>query len=194
MAETATRELLRLHAEAMSLFSRTVHRVRDDQWGSATPCTDWSVRELVNHLTVEQLWVPPLVTGGATVAEVGDRFDGDQLGPDPVEAWDRAASGARESWLRPGALDRTVHLSMGESSGAEYCSEMTMDATVHAWDLARAIGADERIPDSLVDFSMGEVEPYAGTLAASGLFEPPVPVPDNADPQTRLLALLGRAA
>ena len=57
-----------------------------DQWALDTPCTEWNVRTLVNHVTVEDLWVPPLLRG-ATIEEIGDRFDGDQLGDDPKAAW-----------------------------------------------------------------------------------------------------------
>ncbi|MEV8154693.1 maleylpyruvate isomerase family mycothiol-dependent enzyme, partial [Streptomyces fradiae] len=71
--------LLDRHQEALDLFSSHVHAVRDDQWGAPTPCAEWSVRDLVNHLTGEQLWVPDLVREGRSVAEVGDAYDGDVL-------------------------------------------------------------------------------------------------------------------
>ena len=69
---------------------------------------------------------------------------------------------------------------------------MTADAVVHTWDLSRAIGADERLPESLVAAALREVEPYAGALEGSGLFAAPVQPPAGADAQTRLLCLLGR--
>ncbi|WP_374984947.1 TIGR03086 family metal-binding protein [Streptomyces fradiae] len=181
-----------LHQEALDLFSSHVHAVRDEQWDAPTPCAEWSVRDLVNHLTGEQLWVPDLVREGRTVAEVGDAYDGDVLGDDPVAAWDRAAEGARRAFAEEGALDRTVALSSGDTAATAYCSQMVMDAVVHSWDLARAIGADERLPGPLVDLAYREVAPYADSLAASGLFADPVPSPPDADAQTRLLNLLGR--
>lgn len=72
--------LLDRHQEALDLFSSHVHAVRDDQWGAPTPCAEWSVRDLVNHLTGEQLWVPDLVREGRSVAEVGDAYDGGDPG------------------------------------------------------------------------------------------------------------------
>jgi uncharacterized protein (TIGR03086 family) len=69
---------------------------------------------------------------------------------------------------------------------------MTMDLTVHAWDLARGIGADERLDPELINEVLAFVEPQGEQLAGSGLFAPPVAVSDDADSQTRLLALLGR--
>jgi uncharacterized protein (TIGR03086 family) len=65
---------------------------------------------------------------------------------------------------------------------------------VHAWDLARGIGGDESLDPQLVRVVYGRTQPHADALAASGLFEPPVPVDADADEQTKLLALFGRQA
>ncbi|MEU1784712.1 TIGR03086 family metal-binding protein [Streptomyces sparsogenes] len=184
--------LLARHREALDLFTERVHAVRPDQWDDPTPCTGWTVRDLVNHLAVEQMWVPPLVRDGRTIAEQGDALEGDLLGEDPVATWDEAAAAAREAFTAPGALERTVDLSFGETPAEEYCAQITIDATVHAWDLSRAIGVDERIPKPLVDFSVRAVAPYAAELEKSGMFAAAVEPPSGADAQTKLLALLGR--
>lgn len=184
-------DALSLHATALEEFDRRVRAVRSDQWHEPTPCSDWDVRKLVDHLVTEQLWVP-LLLDGATVEDVGDRFDGDQLGDDPVGAWSRASAAAREAFAVPGALHRPVELSYGRRPAEGYCEEMTMDLAVHAWDLARGIGADERLDPDLVDAVYEGVRRHAEALASTGLFDPPVPVAEDADTQTRLLALLGR--
>lgn len=183
--------LLELHERAFAEFGGRVHAVGPDQWSAPTPCTDWTVRDIVNHLTSEQLWVPPLL-GGATVEQVGSRFDGDVLGADPVSAWDSAATAARAALAEPGAVERTVHLSYGDRPAEFYVRELTSDLLLHAWDLARALGTDETLDAELVDAVLASTEPHASELAASGLFAPPVPVPAGADPQTRLIALSGR--
>ncbi|MEU1116474.1 MULTISPECIES: TIGR03086 family metal-binding protein [unclassified Streptomyces] len=189
---SGTPSVLDRHAEALDLFAERVHAVRGDQWDAPTPCTDWTVRDLVGHLTTEQLWVPALVRDGATTESVGDSFDGDVLGPDPVASWDTAAAAARAAFREPGALDRTVHLSFGDTDATFYLGQMITDLTVHTWDLSRAIGADERLPGPLVDFVRGEVEPHAAELEKSGLFAPAVEPPPGADAQTKLLNLMGR--
>jgi uncharacterized protein (TIGR03086 family) len=184
-------ENLNRYVEAIDFFGARVHTVRDDQWRASTPCTEWTVRDLVNHLTVEQLWVRPMLDG-MTVQEVGDIFDGDQLADDPVGAWERASAAAVEALREPGAMKRTVHLSYGDTPASAYCAQMTTDATVHAWDLSRAIGADEDLPDELATAALHEVEPYANGLHKSGMFAPPIEPSAGADDQTRLLSLLGR--
>lgn len=182
-----------LFAHAVHGFDERVHATRDDQWDAPTPCTDWSVRDLVNHLVVEQLWVPETMAG-KTMEEVGDRFDGDQLGDDPVGAWERASAASLAAVAEPGALERTVHLSRGEAPGGDYIAEMTTDATAHTWDLARGIGADDRLDPDLVAFSILLLLPMKDELSKSGMFAEPVDVPEDADPQTKLLAMIGRRA
>lgn len=186
-------ELLAAHAAALDLFGRRVHDILDDQWDHPTPCTDWNVRDLVAHLVSEQLWAPPLLAG-ETMESVGDALDGDLLGEDPVGAWEAAARGAREAFAAPGALDRTVELSYGPSDADHYCGQMTTDLIIHAWDLARGIGATEHLPAELVAFADRETAPYADDLSGSGVFAPPLTPPSGADPPTRLLARLGREA
>lgn len=180
-------------ARAVSGFTRTVHAIAPGQWHDATPCTDWDVRALVQHVTVEQLWAPPLL-GGATVADVGDRFDGDVLGDDPVTHWDQSAAASVDAFAAADVTGGTVSLSRGPTPVAEYLGEMTADALIHTWDLARAIGADDTLDPELVATVFEFAAPNVDAFAGSGLFDPPVPVPADAPLQSRLLALTGRRA
>jgi uncharacterized protein (TIGR03086 family) len=186
-------ELFVLFQRAAEGFGRNVHSIVERQWHDPTPCSEWDVRMLVNHVTVEQLWVPPLAQG-STVADVGGRFDGDQLSDDPVATWDTAVKASLAAFGAPGALDGTVLLSAGKRPTAEYCWEMTTDALIHSWDLARGIGADETLDAELVDVVYERTLPVAEHLQETGLFAPPVPVPDDAPIETRLLAIFGRRA
>jgi uncharacterized protein (TIGR03086 family) len=95
--------------------------------------------------------------------------------------------------VAPGALDGDVHTSAGLVPAASYVAELTLDLAIHAWDLARAIGADERLDDALVDDLFAQAEHDRDAIASSGMFDAPRPVAPTADTQTRLLALLGRA-
>jgi uncharacterized protein (TIGR03086 family) len=180
-------------ARAVAGFGGAVHAIGAGQWADPTPCTDWDVRALVGHVTAEQLWAPPLLTG-ATVADVGDRFDGDVLGDDPVIRWEQAAAASLAAFGAADVAHGTVALSRGTTPVAEYLGEMTVDALIHTWDLARAVGADETLDAELVQLTYEQVLPVAEHLHETGLFAPPVPVPDGAPLPVRLLALFGRAA
>ncbi|QBI54268.1 TIGR03086 family metal-binding protein [Streptomonospora litoralis] len=184
-------DLLELHGQAMAEFDRRVRAIQVTQWADTTPCTDWDVHDLVNHLTGEQLWVPFLLSGGG-IEEAGDRYEGDVLGEEPVATWEVASRESRSAWLQPGALERTVHLSFGEAAGETYLWQMTFDLGVHAWDLARAIGADEKLEPGLVEALLDWLGGEAPGVGA--LFDPPVAVAEGADAQTRLLGLTGRRA
>ena len=184
-------EPLEQHRRAIAEFDRRVQRVDATQWERPTPCAGWDVRELVDHIVTEQLWAPHLLAG-ATMEEVGDRFEGDVLGDDPLATWEQAARAAREAFTAPGALDGHVHTTMGELPTSEYTRQMTMDLAIHGWDLARAIGDDERLDPELVAALHEVWAPRADTLADSGLFAPPVEVGGEDDLQVRLLAALGR--
>jgi uncharacterized protein (TIGR03086 family) len=183
--------LLEQYDHALAEVDARVEQVGDDQWSNATPCRDWDVRTLVAHLVDEVRWAPYLLSGG-TVAEAGDRFAGDPLGDDAKAAWRGNRQAAHDAFHADGALDRTVAVSAGELSARDYLWQMTVDATVHAWDLARGIGADEQLDPELVRRIHHETEKDTESLAASGLFDPPVPIATHAGLQTRMLALFGR--
>ena len=185
-------DVLELYRRAAGEFGDRVHLV-GDQWGNPSACSEWDVRTLVNHLVNEQVWVVPLMAG-ATVAEVGDRFDSDLLGTDPVGAWDRAIAAASSAFTEPGALDRSVNVSFGQITAVDYAWQMTADLTIHAWDLARGIGADEALAPDLCAAVLEALRPELPAYTAAGAFAEPLAVPAGADAQTTLLALSGRQA
>jgi uncharacterized protein (TIGR03086 family) len=138
-----------MFSAAVAEFDARVRQIGDHQWQAATPDEDWAVRDLVNHVAGEDLWAPPLLAG-STIAEVGGRFDGDVLGADPKVAWTAASAAAVQAVGESGVMDRIVHLSFGDVPGREYALQLFADHLIHAWDLARAIGADERLDAGLV--------------------------------------------
>jgi uncharacterized protein (TIGR03086 family) len=184
-------QLQRDFRKAVEHFGETVRQVGEDQWANDTPCTDWDVHALVNHLVNEAVWIPPLMEG-STVPEVGGRFDGDLLGNDPVDAWDRAAEAAIASMSRPGVLENIVHVSFGDISGEEYCSQLFTDYVIHGWDLARGIGAEDAIDPGFAAQLYEQAAPRAAEMRTWGVFGDHVEVPENADVQTKLLAIYGR--
>jgi len=190
---TNTSELPDLHRRALESFSASVRQVQPDQWGSPTPCDDWDVHALVNHVVNENRWTMPLMEG-RTIAEVGDRFDGDLLGDDPQAAWIASAEEASAAVHGDGALDRTVHLSFGDMPGSEYVWQLFADILVHGWDLARGIGADDRIDPDLIEACAAWFAGVEEAYRSAGAIGPRPDVTDDADAQTRLLAAFGRAS
>src|SRR4029450_987382 len=120
-------DVLRLHARSVELFLERVRAVPDDAWEGPTPSAPWTVRDLVNHVVGEDRWTAPLMAG-KTIAEVGDSLDGDPLGGGPVQAAEHAGKEAVAAFGEPGAADRTVHLSFGDTPATEYAWQLVADA------------------------------------------------------------------
>ncbi|MBN6039344.1 TIGR03086 family metal-binding protein [Amycolatopsis sp. 195334CR] len=182
-------DFLDAHAEALRGFDELVHRIGRDQWDDPTPCTEWTVRDLLGHLVYEQLWAPDLLDG-ATVEQVGDRYDGEQLGDHPVRRWETASRAARRAFEGTGR--ETVHVSFGEIPLEDYGWQMTGDLAVHGWDLAVAIGAEYRVGDELAEDLLAELGPQVSGWQGGGIFAAPVRTAPDATPSDRLVALLGR--
>ncbi|MCC8249399.1 TIGR03086 family metal-binding protein [Saccharothrix luteola] len=184
-------ELLDAHERALAGVTRLVERIEPGEWANDTPCTEWTVRDLLNHLVAEQLWVPPLLAG-STIEEVGDRFDGDVLGDDPVGSWRAAAGAARDALVRDGALEQDVHLSRGPTPATYYAWELTLDLAVHGWDLARGVDAGSPLDAELAEALLGVFDDEDQGWREWGDFGTPAAVEPDADPPARLVALLGR--
>ena len=182
-------DLNTLYHRTVESWADRVNAVRADQWDGPTPCREWSVRDLTNHVTGEDLWTTPLMRG-STIEDVGDRLDGDLLGDDPIQASLDAAREAIRTVAETLPAGGTVHLSYGEEQMDEYVHQLAADHLVHGWDLAAATGGDLRLDPALVHEvatwfadreevyrSVGAIGPRTGT------FE---------DPQQDLLAGFGR--
>ena len=139
-----------VYHRTVEFFVERVVGVKQDQWDDPTPCTDWSVRDLVNHVTSENLWTVPLMEG-ATIEDVGDRFDGDLLGTDPIGSAQAAAAAAVATVAEQLHRGGTVQLSFGETAKTEYALQLAADHLIHGWDLAAATGGDTRMDPQLVE-------------------------------------------
>ncbi|MEP7368318.1 MAG: TIGR03086 family metal-binding protein [Dermatophilaceae bacterium] len=142
-------ELETLHRRAVEHWADRVAAVKDDQWGDPTPCAQWSVRDLVNHVVVEELWTAPLLRG-RTIAQVGSQFDGDVLGDAPLQRAHMASAEAAAvvDEIVPGG--GRVQLSYGEEDMGEYVHQLCADHLIHGWDLAAATGGDTSMDPELV--------------------------------------------
>jgi uncharacterized protein (TIGR03086 family) len=190
-AGEATMDVPTMFQRAVAEFDARVSQITDEQWAAGTPDEEWTVRDLVNHVVSEDLWAPPLFAG-SRVSEVGDRFDGDVLGADPQGSWRAASAAAARAAAEPGVMDRTVHLSFGDFPGREYAMQLFADHLIHAWDLARAIGASEQLDASLVGECTDWFAEVEGAYRSGGAIAERPPIPADAGPQIRLLAMFGR--
>lgn len=185
------RTITELHEGALAATGAIIARISRGQWAEPTGCPEWDVRALANHVVAGNLWAAELAAG-KTIDEVGARLDGDLLGADPVSAYAASAAAAAGAFAVPGALDAPCAVSYGPVPGSVYAAHRFVDVLIHGWDLAVVTDQDSALDPGLVEACLKIVEPEADQLRASGMFGRAVAVPDHADPQTRLLAILGR--
>ena len=182
-----------LYAQAMIGTRAYLDAVGPDQWHGPTPCSEWDVKQVANHIIGENLWAGELFKG-TTIAEVGSALDGDLAGEDPAVAYATSVTVATDAVTAPEAMQAICHLSFGDFSGADYAAQLFMDTLIHGWDVARATGQSTRLDADLVAACLPIAEQITRQFRPAGVFGEDLPVGADADPQTKLLALVGRRA
>lgn len=170
-------------------FSARVDGVAAGGWDAPAPCEGWMARDVVGHLGE---WVPALLGSGAGVdlGPIPDAAD------DPVATWRALRAGLDAVLADPAvAVRRFSHPQAGDHALDDAIATfVTPDVFVHTWDLARATGQDETLDPEIVHEMIAGLAAFdPDFLASTGQYGPRLAVPTDADEQTRLLALLGRA-
>ncbi|WP_246258265.1 TIGR03086 family metal-binding protein [Amycolatopsis anabasis] len=197
---TFTDGLLERFVLASSEFERKLRAVRSGQWSWPTPCTEWNVRQLVNHMARGNLSYLHLLRGG-TSADFLRLRDADALGADPLAAYTRSARECAEAFAEPGALGRVLDYPLGRVPGYQALAVRTTDSAIHTWDLARATGDDDTLDAGLVAWIDDHLEEiYAGLAETPTAADtthrffaaPGDRLPHAAPRQHRLLHRMGR--
>jgi uncharacterized protein (TIGR03086 family) len=185
--------------EALSQSSREfearLRQVGDDQWDRPTPCTEWSVRQLTNHILLGTRMSVQLLAGMSqqeVIAGLGDDLMADCA--DPVADFTALATQMQDGFAAPDGLEGTVDHPMGELPRATFIGFRIIDNATHAWDLARAIGADEELDADLVSHMWDDIQPMADGLGDLGIFGDSASgqIGEDAPLQIRYLDLVGR--
>ncbi|CKL84886.1 TIGR03086 family protein [Mycobacterium tuberculosis] len=173
------------HQRAQDAFAALLANVRADQLGGPTPCSEWTINDLIEHVVGgnEQVgrWA-------ASPIEPPARPDG------LVAAHQAAAAVAHEIFAAPGGVSATFKLPLGEVPGQVFIGLRTTDVLTHAWDLAAATGQSTDLDPELA------VERLAAARALVGPqfrgpgkpFADEKPCPRERPPADQLAAFLGR--
>lgn len=173
---------------AAEVAGRVIDAITGDQWSRPTPCGDWTVRELVEHVVVgndgftaalsEQ---PP--APGRTAERSG------HLASD----YGRSIRALLEAFRQPGVLEKVVVVPFGTVPGAIALHLRITELLVHGWDLARATGQTVSFPEDLAEQELAFTRPALAAIPPGrSPFAPPEPVSDDAPAIDRLAACLGR--
>jgi uncharacterized protein (TIGR03086 family) len=158
--------------------------VRPEQHDDTTPCEEWNVRDLLDHVIG--------VVEGMGRAAAGEPRQPFSLGEDPAGQFASASTAALAAWKAPGTLDRVIDGGAGPMPGHVLASINLLDTATHTWDLAMATGQPSQLPDRVADAAMEASRAIVSEELRKGRFGPEQPAPDGASPTDRLVAFLGR--
>jgi len=165
--------------------------VTPDQLDAPSPCTEFTVRGVFNHMIGGGGFFAAQFRGEGPPAAPPEGTD--LTGDDPVATFVGAMEALGAAARQPGALDRTVVAPFGEVPGDFAARYLAFDGTVHAWDIATATRQGFAPPEPVVAEVLAFARETIGEMRASGAFGPAVPVPAGASPLEQLVAFTGRA-
>ena len=190
-----TDALLHPLATALDGTGRLVAAVTEEQWDLPTPCSDWTVRQLVNHVVGGNRLFTRVLSGEPLPPrdQLGARAGEDQLGTDPAAAYAASAADLLSALRAPGVLARTYTVPAATLPGPAIVHLRTVETLVHGWDLARAIDRPAPFPQDLAEGELAFSRDLLGRIPEGRHpFGPSQPVDDDAPAIDRLAALLGR--
>lgn len=184
-------ENLRRYTKALYGFDHVVRLAPEGGWSNQSPCEGWTARHVLGHVNAVQRYVEAIVEGREPT--MNPMVDPDShAGDDPATTWTETLDSLLATLDQQGALQRQVKSFWGELTADEVLARSIGDITIHSWDLARALGVDDKLDPQLVEFVTAAMAPNADHLADSGMFAARVDVDSDASAQDRLLAMTGR--
>jgi uncharacterized protein (TIGR03086 family) len=166
-----------------------VEGIDESQWSQSTPCTEFDVRALLNHMVGAANMFRQVIEEGQAAPDAAS----DNLGSDPKGAFRQASAAALKAFENGDVLNRTLNMPFGEFPGAMAAGIFRMEMFVHGIDLAEATGQKALI-DQEMCAAMEDASRQMGVdnFRMPGVFGPAVPAPPGAEPHRRMLAYLGR--
>lgn len=181
--------------QARQEFESRLRQVNEEQWAAPTPCTEWDVRALINHMMLGNRMTAQLLAGASSaevIAGLNDDLFG--TGENVLRDFVATADQVHDGFSAEGGLEGTVDHPMGEIPRQMFIGFRVCDYAAHAWDLARGIGADDTLDADLVQWAWDDIQPMAGGMGELGIFGSGASgeVPASAPLQTRYLDVIGR--
>jgi len=159
-----------------------------------TPCTEWSVRDIINKMTASTL----VFTAFGRREQPDPKLDlvhpPELIGDDPLGVYVDAAVGCRRVWRSPGAMDGTAPSTVGEFPAKAVLNARIFDTTVLTWDLARACGLEHGIDEAQASYALRVARRLVPTVRAVNLarYADAAAVEDEAQAIDQLIAVTGR--
>jgi uncharacterized protein (TIGR03086 family) len=171
-------------------LSAMVDRIQVMQMNDPTPCSEFTVHDVIDHM---------IVLGGS----FSYWFRGEEapeLKPPGVYGWVPAAEFRKvmddllNAVQSPGAMERTITAPIGEMPGSTFARFVAFDGLIHGWDLASATGLEYEPPAALIasvhEFARGAL---TAAMRDGDTFKEATAAPDDANQMERLAAFSGRS-
>ena len=183
-------------SQALEGFQSLVAGVTPDQWDGATPCPDWTVRQLVNHVVGGNNMVTRVLRSEQPPdpAKMPHRSGLDVLGEDPVAASQRSGADLLAALSQPDALSTPVQMPIGTVPGAVVAQMRLVEALIHGRDLAQATGQTPPFTDEIAAPALAFSKDLLAKLPGpTPMFAASTEAPPDATQTDQLAALLGRS-
>ena len=171
-------DVIDLHRRAAHATAAIIDRVPADQLDAPTPCSRWTIRQVVEHLVSNNRTLVARVRDGSEV-------DGDDFAATAREF--------NETFADPAVQSTPFELGKVPTDGRGVVAMQLADVLVHGWDIGRGAGLDVTIDE---DLAAAALRITAGipdhVRGPDGPFGTAVPAPEDAPAQDRLLSFLGR--
>lgn len=175
-------------ARSFAAVGSLIDAIQPGQWSAPTPCLDWTVHRLVEHVVGKNL-VFAAVLAEQPLPQRGGGMPSGQF----ASAYRESAAVLLDAFGRPGVLDRVYQGPLGGASGAERLKIRMYDLLAHGWDLAQALGRPADLPADAAEESLAFARADGRAVQpGGGCFGPARPVADAAPALDRLVAFLGR--
>ena len=172
-------DLLELYGRA-SEWTRGLVAGATQKLEAPTPCDEWDVRMLMNHMLDTQHYFVSAARGEE--ASPPSPNPPERVGDDPVATFEKARRETLRTFGADGVLEKT-----GPSLGIAFSDQL-----VHGWDLATATGQDATMPEGLAEAAYAIIHGRLTDEQRKDVFKPEVAVAASANAQDRLLAYTGR--
>lgn len=162
-----------------------------DAWAAPTPCPDFDVHRLAEHLVGGLQGIADAAEGSPTHGFVEPSIEL----ADAARAYRDAGAAAVAAWSVPGRLDADYAMPWGLARGAHLVGFLVLEQVVHGWDLSSALGRPAGFDAEAVAIADGVARAMdTDAMRSPGMFGPPITPRATATPLEKLVAFLGRQA
>jgi uncharacterized protein (TIGR03086 family) len=173
---------------------RVVDGIEPSQLSNPSPCSEWDVRAVLNHVAGgADMFAICVDQGGISDEKLVELVGGDNLGDDYKGSFAAASKRAIAAFEQPGVDEKMVTLPFGQMPAGIALRIALFDVAVHTWDLAKGSGQDTTLDREVVETALEAGHQMIGPeMRGTGLFGPPVAVPDDASLEDKLAGFAGR--